>query len=119
MAQLNFLHICSDAFLTEGSRALNVIGIFDQIRTQKFPALIPSFATVAHITGMEGAHKLKLVIKHESQSVAEVASEFSGSNHQWISHYAGMSFAKEGEYLFEIHVDDELIGTKRLNIKQV
>lgn len=119
MAQLDFLHICNDAFITEGSKALNVIGIFDQVHAQKFPALIPSFATVAHITAMEGTHKLALIIKHEGQSVAEVASEFSGSNHQWISHYAGMSFAVPGEYLFEIRVDDELIGTKRLNIKQV
>ncbi|MCW1892613.1 MAG: hypothetical protein KIH65_005275 [Candidatus Uhrbacteria bacterium] len=119
MAQLNFFHICGDAFLTEGSRALNVIGIFDQVHAQKFPALIPSFATVAHVTAMEGVHKLKLIIKHEGNSVAEIASEFTGSNHQWISHYAGMSFPVAGEYLFEIRVDDELIGTKRLEIKQV
>lgn len=118
MPQLNFLHICHDAFMTEGTRALNVIGIFDQLHAKQFPVMIPKFSTVAHVHAMEGSHTLKLIIKTDDKKLAEVTSEFFGTNHQWISHFAGVQFPQAGEYLFELYVDDELVGTKRLLVKQ-
>jgi hypothetical protein len=116
MPQLNFLHICNDAFTTEGTRSLNVIGIFDMVHAKQLPVLIPKFSTVAHVHAREGPHKLKMIIKNDGEVLAEAKSEFSGTNHQWINHFAGMTFKKAGEYLFELYVDDELIGTKRLNV---
>ncbi len=117
MPQLNFLHICNDAFMTDGTKALNVIGIFDVIHARQLPVFIPKFSTVAHVNAMEGPHKLRLVIMMDGEVLAETKSEFFGTNHQWINHFAGMGFKKPGEYLFEIYVDDELIGTKRLTVK--
>ncbi|MBD3250878.1 hypothetical protein GF380_00140 [Candidatus Uhrbacteria bacterium] len=118
MPQLNFLHICNDAFMSDGTKALNVIGIFDQVHAKQFPVLIPKFSTVAHVHAMEGAHKLRMIIRKDEQQLAEVKSEFFGTNHQWISHYAGMAFKEPGEYVFELFVDEELTGTKRLQVKQ-
>ena len=118
MATLNFLHVCNDAFMTEGTKSLNIIGIFDRIHALKLPVIIPKFSVVAHVNAMEGPHNVHLVIKKEDKILAEAKSEFFGTNHQWIGHFAGMPFAEVGEYLLEISVDDEVIGTKRLAVVQ-
>lgn len=116
MATLHFLHICNDAFMTEGTKSLNIIGIFDRIHTTKLPVAIPKFSVVAHINAMEGSHHIRLAIKKGEKVIAEAKSEFFGTNHQWIGHFAGMPFPEMGEYLFELSVDDEVIGTKRLTV---
>lgn len=116
MSTITFFHICNDAFITEGTHSLNVIGIFDRIQAGQFPVLLPKFSTVCHIDALEGPHQVALKVRFGEQILAEVKSQFNGTNHQWISHFAGFTFPNPGEYLFEILIDGDIASTKRLNV---
>lgn len=104
--------------MTEGTRALNVIGIFDRLQSNQFPVLFPKFSTVCHIDALEGAHQIELKVRIDQQVLAEVKSQFNGTNHQWIAHFAGFTFPTPGTYLFELFIDGELATTKRLSVVQ-
>lgn len=116
MAHLNFFHICNDAFLTEGSHMLNVIGIFDRLNVKAVPTVIPKMALAMGITALEGPHDLTISLKKNNVVLGKGEGKYTGSNHHHIHHFLGMGFKEAGEYLFEISVDNEIIGTKRFDI---
>lgn len=113
MARLDFLHICNDAFLTAGTNSLNVIGIFDRITAQKLPVGIPKLSLAMGITALDGPHDILIVLKKDLKELGRVQGSYQGPNHQHIHHFIGLGFPEAGEYIFEVSVDGELLGTKR------
>lgn len=119
MAHMNFLHICNDAFLTAGSNSLNVIGIFDRVNAQQLPVTIPKFTVATGIDAMDGPHELSLTIKKEGDALASMKAGYVGPNHQHVHHFVNLTFKEAGEYLFELFVDGEILGTKRLMVRTI
>lgn len=117
MARLEFLHVCNDAFLTEGSHSLNVIGIFDRISAQKLPVVIPKLALAMGITALDGPHEIRIMMKKDAKELGTVQGKYTGPSHQHIHHFVGLGLQEPGEYVFEVSVDGELLGTKRLTVQ--
>ena len=96
---------------------MNIIGIFDRLNTKSVPVMIPKFCLAMGVTAMEGPHDITVTLKKDGEVLGKGEGKFNGPNHHHIHQFIGMGFNEAGEYMFEISVDGELIGTKRLNIQ--
>ncbi|MDD5639389.1 MAG: hypothetical protein PHR47_01100 [Candidatus Pacebacteria bacterium] len=118
--KLNYLHICENAFLSEGTRNLNIIGIFDTINTKGFPAAQPRFAVVANITASnEDGHKTTLSIEKNGKKIVELNSNFKGKKQQLIQNFLNFPFPEEGNYDVVIRLDEDLIGSTIIILKKI
>lgn len=112
----NFLIVCDTAFLTQGSSALNLIGIFRGINAPKFPALHNRLTVVANVSGDSGEYDAKIIIKEKSSEIllAELSSNeklkiLNSKNAQYIATFFGLIFNNPGEYAAELYID----GTRK------
>src|SRR3989339_600734 len=74
---LLFAHVCESAFVSEGSKSLNIIGIFDKIGAQRFPAVHPKFSVVTAIQGAVGTYEQIITITNQEtgQEVSRVVGQ--------------------------------------------
>lgn len=109
----NFLIVCDTAFTTEGSGALNIIGIFDGINAPNFPAVHARLTVVANMNGDSGEYDAKIIIREsKSGSViaelpgAEKIKIVDGKKAQFVGSFFGLLFKEPGEYLVELYIDN-------------
>lgn len=107
------------AFITAESGNLNIIGIFENISAQKFPAIHPRFSIVAEVETDEGLHTISLSVKRGEKEMGRMEKTFPGKRHRWIHNFVGYSFEEEGEYKFEIYVDKSLLGSKTISVLKI
>lgn len=119
MTKLNFLHVCENAFLTEGNKNLNLIGIFDTIFSKGFPTTHPRFSVVVNLSAETSSHKTILVIKKSDQKLFELNTTFEGNRHQIIQSFVNFPFPEEGVYLIEINLDGSFLGSTTVNLKKI
>ena len=122
MAKLNFLHICETAFLTKDSNNLNIIGIFDSVNTQGFPAVHPRFVIVANITPEEsGKHVVNVSIASGLKKIFEVNLPYDRPEKriQIIQNFVNFSFPEEGVYNVQVSIDGQILGSSDLTIKKI
>jgi len=121
--KLNFAHICENAFITEGSKNLNIIGIFENINAIKFPAVHPKFSVVTVIQGNMGKYEQILTITNEKtkEEISRIAgqSNISVLNGKtiFIGTFVMTKFPLQGKYLVNIFIDNNKIGTVEFNVK--
>ena len=116
MTKLNYLHICDMAFITADSGNLNVIGVFENISAQKFPAIHPRFSVALEIEAEEGLHTISLTMKKGDKEISKIEKTFSGRKHRWIHNFVGFKFDEAGEYVIEVSVDKVMLGLKTVNL---
>jgi len=120
MSKLNYLHICENAFLSEGNRNLNLIGIFDTINTMGFPAMQPRFAIVANLTADTNTkHKTTLLIKKGDKNLFELNVNFEGVKHQIIQNFLNFPFPEQGSYEVIISLDDITLGSTTITLNKI
>lgn len=120
MSRLNYLHICENAFLSEGNRNLNLIGIFDTINTMGFPATQPRFAIVANLTADTSTkHKTTLLIKRGDKKLFELNMSFDGVKHQIIQNFLNFPFPEQGNYEVSISLDDTILGSTTITLNKI
>ena len=62
MLKVNFLHICENAIVEQGSGNLSIIGIFENLNAQNFPAMHPSMTIVAGFENKNpGVYDIELI----------------------------------------------------------
>jgi hypothetical protein len=119
MTKLNFLHICETAFLAKENNNLSIINIFDQIKTQGFPAIHPRFMVVVNLTlEVSGMHTFSLTIVKDFKKIVELNSPYNRTelNMQIIQTFVNFAFPEEGVYSVQVALDGQMIGSKDLTV---
>ncbi len=112
--KLNFIIVCDNAFLTQGTNSLNIIGIFDRVGAEKFPAVHPRIVVVTNIMGDVGEYNQIITFKNKStgEKIAELSGKLSinviGQKAQFIGNFFNIVFPFAGEYVFEVSIDNKL-----------
>ena len=111
-----------DYALIDRDNKLSILGIFDELRVQKFPGGFFDKFFVATIHGEAGSYKLVLELKRNgvnknllNPTVIDANLESSGK-HNIIVRLTNVGFEKEGLYNFSLHNGGEEIGAVSLNV---
>ena len=113
MVKLNFVILCENAFIAQGTNSLNIIGIFDKIEARKFPAVHPKFIIVTNVSGDPGEYDQLIVIKNKTtgEKVAELPGKLKihepKQKAQFIGGFLNIKFSNTGEYSIEIYIDNK------------
>lgn len=109
--KLFLLTTCDNSF-TDQAGKLSIIGMFDTIFADKYPASHPQLTIVSIWEGGEG--KLKQMIKIKGpQNNSIYKSDWidfeikEKARAQVLFNLAGLVFAQEGEYKIEVYLNDE------------
>jgi hypothetical protein len=113
--------VLADAANEAPPKKLNVLGMFDSIKTREFPAILPSMVLVLRyrLDYEDGgkAHTLKVTFRDEDgkeigsaradATIGEIKPGKFGHENV-ILNFAGIRFAREGHYVFEVTWDGAL-----------
>lgn len=122
MLKLLFAHICDTAFISEGSKNINIIGIFENIGATNFPALHPRFSVITAIQGDAGNHSQVLVVvdKQTGQEISRIIGQSNilvpDGKAIFIGNFNMVAFPSKGKYLINILVDNAKIGDIEFNV---
>lgn len=115
--KINFLHICDTAFFSDDKK-LNIIGIFEKVKTPGFPAFNPRFSVALNVGGKIYSKKKVIEIVNPngegllfSSELPEVAEDKSHSN--FAINLVGVQFPGEGSYKIRFKIDDRVVSPER------
>ncbi len=113
-----------DSIITEvGTNKKSLIGIFEDIASNKFPFRHESLSVYIKFTGAMGEYvfRLELVELHTNESVGQGTvgplniSDKLGS-YELVFNLKGIVFKNAGKYEFRIYANDEIFGVKSFNV---
>ena len=114
--------MCDAAHVDQATGKLSVIGIFDRIRSKKFPFKHRSCTIVAKIALIEGSHEAAFYFKDSSGTdfmppvkPVKFVSPPVGSTPMTVE-LKGLRFPKEGFYEIQMFVDDILVKRAELTV---
>lgn len=125
--KVNFCHLCDYASFAENGK-INIMGIFQNIASTKLPVVHPQMFVVLSTTfGTENVKKESVVLKRKEDGFIMLTQEFpleekiqdekrKVASLVLIGQLNMLSFDKDGDYVFEIYLDDEKIGEAPLEI---
>lgn len=112
--KLNFVILCDNAFVAQETNALSIIGIFDRINADRFPAQHGKFVVVTNISSDPGEYNQIIIIKNREtdKEVAKLHGKLFihriGQKAQFIGNFMNVVFPQSGEYVIEISINGEL-----------
>lgn len=122
MIKLLFAHICDSSFISEGSKNLNIVGIFENIGARSFPAVHPKFSVVTGIQGDAGTYGQILTITNQ-QTGQEISRVIGQSNILmpngkaiFIGNFIMIAFPLAGKYSVNIFINNDKIGEVEFNV---
>jgi hypothetical protein len=66
MIQLKYAHLCEMAFISQNGN-LNMIGLFEKVTAQDFPAIFPRLSLVTTLKGEPGEYKLSIKLHKKAK----------------------------------------------------
>lgn len=120
--KVKLLAVCENAFTTQDSGNLNLIGIFEVITADSFPAAHPKLSVVVSFHNLsEGSHNAKIHIVDEKTSTIVLGQipelTFSASSHTWIANIVNITFPHPGSYMVKVFLDDQLVGEHQMLVE--
>ncbi len=111
--KLNFVHVCEQVLISEGKAS--IIGIFDEIKTDGFPAVHPKFSIISSISGKTGIYTQIIEILTPSGSKLAMVSgqskiEKDGGKNNFVANFINFVFPEEGKYRITIKIGDEILN---------
>ncbi len=122
--RLSYTILCDDVRQEMGGK-VSLMGLFENIYANVFPAVHPRFAIVNEWTGGKGEFtvKMRLLTPDHEQSISEsevAITLFSETQrHRDISIRFNTSFAVPGTYWIETLLDGERVGLVPLTLKLI
>ncbi len=120
MLKVNFLHVCENAIIEQGSGNLSLIGIFENINAQNFPAMHPVMSIVVGFENKNpGIYDVELVFLDEKSEIlklpAKVNIGVSGKGN-WVYKIIGYQIPRELTQKIKLNYEGETIYTGYLTI---
>ncbi|HAK61544.1 MAG TPA: hypothetical protein DCO77_14410 [Nitrospiraceae bacterium] len=122
--QLNYTLLCDDVRQEVGGK-FSLMGLFEAIYANTFPAVHPRFAIVNEWSGGKGEFHVKIRLldtdkkKVVSESETAITLFSESQRHRDISIRFNTTFPVAGTYWIETLVDDKQINMVSLAVKQV
>ena len=115
------IQVCDSVVLDQRTGRASVLNIFETINAPKYPATHHSMTFFSELTNGHGKVDInvKLVdVQEDDRAIAEVKSEVVFANVKQICRciltFGGVTFPKKGEYRFQLFLNRELAGERRL-----
>lgn len=111
----NFLIICDKAELDKDNK-LNIIGVFDSINADGFPAVHSELAIIANFNLDKGKHREYFIIEDDSGNELisnrsdQVEIDTTKDRHQFIHKIQNLLLPREGKYNVKIFIDGNEVG---------
>ena len=112
--KIDFAVVCDDAFFSEESKKLNIIGLYQKVIAGQVPALHPKLTAVAAFEPIEKDQKFNLkariLKKGETNAIVELAGDIQlreNNKFQAILSFSLIKFESYGEYYCEVFLDDK------------
>lgn len=121
---LNYTLLCDDVRQELGGK-FSLMGLFESIYANAFPAVHPRFAVVNEWTGGRGDFvvKIRLLTPDREQVLSESETKISlyseNQKHRDISLRFNTTFKVPGTYWIQTLLDNEQIGITPINVQQV
>lgn len=119
MNRAAFLIVCEDAFITKGTENLNIIGIFEKIRTNQFPVQHPKMAIATRLetdrqeeSSAEMAFSVNGVEKHRE------SIRFTATKWNWVHILQNVTFETEGNLTIELILNGERVAGTEVNVEE-
>ncbi len=120
--KLNYTLLCDDVRQEMGGK-FSLMGLFESIYSNTFPALHPRFAIVNDWTGGKGefVSRIRLLAPDQKQVLSESESTLNlfneGQHHRDISIRFNSTFNAPGTYWIETLLDGERAGIMPFNVQ--
>ena len=100
------------AVIPKGGK-LVIEGVFDVIFSEIFPAKHKSLSTILIFDDEKNEFKYRLFLKHKANRIKIAGTEFTKTekSHRIISRLNDWVIAGEGEYIFEVELNDKLVAS--------
>jgi hypothetical protein len=120
MNKIKSIYVCENAFLSEGSKNLNLIGIFERITVSSFPRNFPVFFLTVHIQfEEEKEHNVEIKVIANGVMQEEIFQyNVDGKKVQIIHKFINYKFESAGDYEFQIIADGENLGSTTINLQK-
>ncbi len=121
-AQLVYSIICDDVRLEAGNK-LSLMGVFENIFFQTFPAALLKFSIVNHWIGVgEFETQVRIIAPDHRELVISSPSKFSIESQGYadnVTFFTNVAFDKPGSYSVQTHIDGRLVGERPLYVHHV
>lgn len=122
---LEFIHLCDLAFLSADGK-VNIIGIFDQLAVNAFPATRPRFFVVGGLKDISKIFEFHLrVIFSSSNKLLQnlpvqrvILPEGHPNKHTFVFEISNASFPYPGTYTIEVMANNTKLGSARLKVSE-
>jgi len=122
MVELNFAHICDNAFLSQEGK-INIIGDFESIYTKPIPdtnKIFHSLFMVTNFTVSPAEYTQKTIIRNKKDNKEILNNESKRIIDKpgrigFISNF-GVIFPEYGNYIVEIYINNEIKISLPLNV---
>ena len=115
------IQVCDSVIVDQLTGRASVLNIFETINAQKYPATHHSMTFFCELTNGHGKVEIdvRLVdVQDDDKIMAEVKSEVVFANVKQICRciltFGGVTFPKKGDYRFQLFLNGELAGERRL-----
>ncbi|HSX42013.1 MAG TPA: hypothetical protein VLE93_01545 [Candidatus Saccharimonadales bacterium] len=125
MSQLDYLHLCEAAFLTEGTKNLNLISIFDNINVVAFPAIHPKFSIALGLSGLPSSSHVLVVklLDPQNSEIGKFTNKFTlepgKDKNRAILSFVNFPLPSEGTYEISVTLNDEKLGSRFFSVIKI
>ena len=123
---LNAMLICDSVITDRNTGKNSLIGIFDIIHANSFPARHPSLSVYARVTDAQGHYtfKLELIDLNANQTIGEGATPVVEIPdrllpHDLVFNLQGLVFQTEGRYEFRLYADGQFVGHHSFQVRSL
>jgi len=112
--KLNFLHVCENAFVSQDGK-LSIIGIFNQIKADNFPAAHPKLSIVSSVSGGVGKYaEIIEIVSPRAEVIAQVENDIEiqreGGSANLIASFVNLIFLMSGKYTIRIKINGNVLS---------
>ncbi|MFQ5843793.1 MAG: hypothetical protein ACE5JG_02270 [Planctomycetota bacterium] len=118
--------ICDLIIHEQGTNKKSLIGIFQDIHLQKFPARFPRIGVYVNLTDAHGSYvlDLRLVNAADGNEVGRgttppVEIDSPLRTCEFALQIQNLLFPEAGTYEFQLYANDDLLATKSFGVKQI
>ena len=121
---LRFTLLCDDVRQELGGK-ISIMGLFENLYAQKFPALHPRMAMITEWGEGSGEYEVKTLLRSpdRAQVLRETSSKLKlagpKSRHRDVAVHLNVEFKTPGTYWIEYYLGAELVGSVPLNVIQL
>ena len=114
--------LCDSVITDRKSNKNTVVGVFDQIFCQGFPASVYQISAFARVSDLRGYHAIKIEIRDsEDDLVLRIGpgemNAKPGRTSEIFLDAQGVIFQKPGKYQVQLFIDGEIVSTVGLTVE--